>query len=168
MKTDIEYFKIKPLKNGRFVKPKLVNYSQDGIQKSWELVEVNDSVAVLIYNSDKERFIFVKQFRPALYNKNRESGGISLELCAGIVDKNLTLKEIASEEIYEECGYRVEPEEIEKITSFYTSIGFASSKQTLFYTEVNSTQKVNSGGGVEGEKIEVVEIDKKDIFKSSL
>jgi 8-oxo-dGTP pyrophosphatase MutT (NUDIX family) len=32
---------------------------------------------------------------------------MTLELCAGIVDKSLSLVEIAQEEILEECGYKV-------------------------------------------------------------
>ena len=42
----------------------------------------------------------------------------TLELCAGIVDKaNSTLEETASIEISEECGYRVEPSRLRKITT---------------------------------------------------
>lgn len=46
------------------------------------------------------------------------SFGETLELCAGIVDKvGKTLEEIAAEELYEECGYRVEPSRLRKITT---------------------------------------------------
>lgn len=44
--------------------------------------------------------------------------GFTLELCAGIVDKKISLAEIAVEEIFEECGYRVEPEKLERIIQF--------------------------------------------------
>jgi UDP-sugar diphosphatase len=81
---------------------------------------------------------------------------MSIELCAGIVDKNLTLQKIAQEEIEEECGYAVALESVEKITSFYTSVGFAGSKQTLYYVEVDESMKVSDGGGVDDELIEVV------------
>lgn len=33
--------------------------------------------------------------------------GITLELCAGIVDKSKPLIEVAKEEIEEECGFKV-------------------------------------------------------------
>ncbi len=44
--------------------------------------------------------------------------GVTWELCAGIVDKDLSLIEITREEIREECGYDVPAESISKITSF--------------------------------------------------
>ncbi len=46
------------------------------------------------------------------------SKGETLELCAGIVDKTgESLEEIAAEEVFEECGYRVEPSSLRKITT---------------------------------------------------
>ncbi len=96
----------------------------------------------------------MQQFRPAVYINN--DNGLTVELCAGIVDKELSLEQIAKEEIEEECGYDVPLEKIEKITSFYTSVGFAGSRQTLYYAEVDEDMKVSDGGGVDGELIEVV------------
>lgn len=44
------------------------------------------------------------------------SKGETLELCAGIVDKaGASLEEIAATEIWEECGYRVEPSRLQRI-----------------------------------------------------
>ena len=170
MDTKIENFELKDLKDGRFVKPKLVTYSQDGQKKSWEIVEVNDSVAILIFDKSKDKFILVKQFRPALFLKDKK--GITIELCAGIVDKDLSLAQIASEEIFEECGYQVETNLLEKVTSFYTAVGFAASKQTLFFVEVDESMKVGTGGGIDGEKIEIVEVSKEEakrvIFDESI
>jgi UDP-sugar diphosphatase len=163
MDTKIENFRLEKLENGKFVQPKLVTYIQDGVKKNWEIVEVNDSVAILIFDCSLEKFILVRQFRPALFVKDKK--GITLELCAGIVDKDLTLEEIAAEEIFEECGYRVDPKSLIKINSFYTSVGFAASKQTLFFVEVDLSMKVNSGGGIEAEKIEVVEVSKEEAKK---
>lgn len=44
--------------------------------------------------------------------------GVTYELCAGIVDKPLPPEEIAREEILEECGYKVNTENIMRITGF--------------------------------------------------
>jgi len=41
----------------------------------------------------------------------------TLELCAGIVDKDVTLEEIAREELLEEVGYDVPVSLLEKIVS---------------------------------------------------
>lgn len=44
--------------------------------------------------------------------------GVTLELCAGIVDKDLPLVEIAREEVLEECGYDVPVERMEEIMTY--------------------------------------------------
>lgn len=44
--------------------------------------------------------------------------GYSLELCAGIVDKNHSIEKIAKEEVLEECGYDVPESSLRKIFSF--------------------------------------------------
>ncbi len=156
MKNKITEFTLEPLHNPKFIHSYLAKYKQNDTQKSWEVVEAHNSVAILIYHTQKDSFILVKQFRPAVYNSNKN--GMTLELCAGIVDKNLSLQEIAQEEIEEECGYRVPLANISKITSFYTSVGFAGSNQVLYYAQVDESMKVSEGGGIDGELIEVVQI----------
>ena len=154
MENQIKNFKLEPLVDAKFIQTFFATYKQNGKAKSWEIVEAHDSVAILIYHRKKDAFILVKQFRPAVYLNNDD--GLTIELCAGIVDKQLSLVEIAMEEIAEECGYRVPIEKIEKITSFYTSVGFAGSKQMLYYAEVDESMKVSEGGGVDDEQIEVI------------
>ena len=43
--------------------------------------------------------------------------GVTIELCAGIVDKDLPAVEIAKAEVVEECGYNVPLSSFRKITS---------------------------------------------------
>ncbi len=170
MHSKIENFILKPLVDPKFISTALARYDQNGISKSWEIVKAHDSVAILIYHVGKDAFILVEQFRPAVYMNN--DNGMTVELCAGIVDKALSLKQIAKEEIEEECGYDVPTEKIEKITSFYTSVGFAGSRQMLYYAEVDEKMKVSEGGGVDNELIEVrilpVEKAKTLIFDESI
>jgi len=154
MANQIKHFKLQPLVNAKFISTSFATYEQDGIKKSWEIVEAHDSVAILIYHKEKKAFILVKQFRPAVYLNN--DNGMTVELCAGIVDKKLSLEEIAKEEIEEECGYDVPIHNIERITAFHTSVGFAGSKQTLYFAQVDESMKVSEGGGVDHEQIEVV------------
>lgn len=155
---NITNFSLEPLENPKFVFTSLAVYEQDGVKKSWEIVKAHDSVAVLLYHKDKNSFVLVSQFRPATYANGHDSG-ISLELCAGILDKDMSLPQIAKEEIFEECGYDVDVSKIEKIASFYTSVGFAGSKQTLYYAVVDESMKAGTGGGVDDEFIEIVYID---------
>ena len=140
--------------NAKFISTSFATYEQDGIEKSWEIVEAHDSVAILIYHKEKKSFVLVKQFRPAVYLNN--DNGMTVELCAGIVDKEMSLVEIAQEEIEEETGYAVSVDRIKKITSFYTAVGFAGARQELYYVEVDEGDKIHEGGGIDVEMIEVV------------
>jgi len=154
MQNNIKNFTVEKLEEGKFLKAKLARYIQNGKQKTWELLKTYDSVAILIYDKDKDAFVLVKQFRPAVYMNN--TTGMTIELCAGIIDKDLSLKEIAKEEVEEECGYKVELENIEKITSFHSSVGISGSKQNLYYVEVDKSMRVSDGGGIDDEEIEVI------------
>lgn len=44
--------------------------------------------------------------------------GIAIEFCAGMVDKDKPLVEIAKEEVLEECGYDVPVENFEEIVTY--------------------------------------------------
>ncbi|MCK5853991.1 MAG: NUDIX domain-containing protein [Sulfurovaceae bacterium] len=157
MENRIEEFKLQALTNPKFIESALVTYKQNGIEKSWEVVKAHDSVAILIYHKEHHSFILVKQFRPAVYMGGTQDG-MTIELCAGIVDKNLTLNEIAMEEIEEECGYAVPLESIERVTMVNNAVGFAGSIQTIFYVEVDESMRVSEGGGIDAEMIEVIEL----------
>lgn len=152
---------IKPLKETKFIQPIEINYTQKGVHKRWEAVLSHDSVAILLYHQEKEAFVLVKQLRVTVLNKNPDNGYM-YELCAGIVDKNCSNIQIAKEEILEECGYDVPLEKIEKISSFYTSVGISGTYQTLYYAQIDESMKLNNGGGLEEEEIEVIFIPKSE------
>jgi len=157
----VEIDKITPCHDSKFIKPKCVHYTQDGKAKKWEIVQTHDSVAILLYARDRDAFVLVKQFRPAVYLKNGD--GYTYELCAGLIDKaEKSIETIAREEILEECGYDVPEEQLERITSFFTAVGFAGGEQTLFFAEVDKRMQVSAGGGIEDEVIEVVDLPLED------
>jgi len=154
MKSDfiIKNFTQKPLDSFDFIKPVKLTYEVNGKKKTWEAVKGFDSVAVLLYHKEKESFLLVKQFRaPVFLNDNTKT--YTYELCAGIIDKDKPLKEIVKEEILEECGYDVNAQDIQKITSFFSNVGVGGSKQHLFYAVINESQKVSKGGGIDDEFI---------------
>ncbi|WP_457747020.1 NUDIX hydrolase [Sulfurimonas sp.] len=148
---------IQELKNPSYIQPIEINYTQNGIHKRWEAVISHDSVSILLYHKEKNAFIVVKQLRPAVLNANKHDGYM-YELCAGIIDKNISDKAIAKEEILEECGYDVPLQDIKKVTSFYTSVGISGALQTLYYAEVHESMHTNNGGGIDQEEIEVIYI----------
>lgn len=129
---------MKPLEKSIYLKPYTMHFTQNGQKKTWDLLGIHDSVAIIIYNKLRKVLILVKQFRPAVYlgtidpqdrqidspidtAKYPPENGITIELCAGIVDKQLTLAEIAKEEIFEECGYDVPVGSLELIGKLCTS-----------------------------------------------
>ncbi|MBE0490744.1 MAG: NUDIX domain-containing protein [Sulfurospirillum sp.] len=150
----IEVLEIVDCFDSIYVKPKSMLYTQNGVEKRWDIVDTHDSVAILLYHSELDAFVFVKQFRPAIYLKN--SDGFTYELCAGIVDKDLSCEQIAKEEVLEETGYDVPLERFERVSAFYTAVGFAGGRQTFFYAVVDDGMKANAGGGIDFEDIEVV------------
>ena len=156
VKNIIENFKLTPLEKAKFVETALATYTQNGIKKSWEVVKSHDSVAILIYHKEKEAFILVKQFRPPVYR--HDEIGMSTELCAGIIDKELSIEQIAIEEIDEECGFKVSLEKLERITKVSSSVGTSGTSQTIFYAEVYESMRISKGGGIDDEMIEVIEL----------
>ncbi|CAG0914473.1 unnamed protein product [Notodromas monacha] len=109
----------------------------------------HDNVSVLIFNTTREKLVFVRQFNPSAYvsslpedeigvgncvsvEKYPANTGFTVELCAGIVDKNLSLEAIAAEE----CGHAVDPRKLEKIVSIIGRPGLAGSSQNIFHVEV--------------------------------
>jgi UDP-sugar diphosphatase len=155
------------LENPRFVQPLRINYTQNGSNKTWEAVKSHDSVSILLYHKTKNAFLVVKQFRPPVYVHNNDYP-FTYELCAGIVDKDISLIQIAQEEIDEECGYKVEIDNISKINSFFTNVGVSGAKQHLYFATIDESMKVHEGGGINDEQIELefisIEESKKFIF----
>ncbi|KAJ8009229.1 hypothetical protein DPEC_G00086720 [Dallia pectoralis] len=95
------------------------------------------------------------------YPEPPASAGMTYELCAGLVDKaDLSLEEIARQEVLEECGYDVPVAKLRRITSYRSGVGVTGAKQTMFYVEVSDENRLGEGGGKpeEGELIEVVKV----------
>ncbi|KAK3912771.1 Uridine diphosphate glucose pyrophosphatase NUDT14 [Frankliniella fusca] len=199
----VEDVKITPLKESVFVKPLSLEFRQNGKQRKWDMIRVHDSVTIIIFNTTRQKLICVKQFRPAVYyssipeddkksgridtSKHPPSLGITLEFCAGIVDKNKSLVETAREEVLEECGYDVPLEKFEwfktaryaaycMLTPFHlisttinllmicvvhvifrAGVSTEGTRSNFFYVEVTDDMKVNQGGGLVDEG-EVIEV----------
>ncbi|KAF2357117.1 Nucleoside diphosphate pyrophosphatase [Trinorchestia longiramus] len=217
---EIEGMSVQPLVDAKFVKPFLLRYKQNGKPMTWEVSSVHPSVSIIIFNVDRKKLVFVKQFRPAVYfstysreerelfvckkssssamgagtgdeaiNVTEASGsesrstqtqnvpackslpalsgehGVTIELCAGVVDKDDELKQIAKEEVFEECGYDVKLEDLEEIITCRSGVGISGEKQTVYFTEVRDVNKTGRGGGLtsEGEFIEVVEMSIEEV-----
>jgi len=177
-------FKSIPFVPSVFVKPASVTFNQsngtDSRLRKWDYIEAHDSIAVLLYDKEMHSVLMVRQFRPTVYARALRHAqksnlpepsfvaGFTYELCAGLVDKDKSLVEIAHEEIMEECGYDVPTSLITEVTQFVSAIGTEGTNQTLFFAEVNSNMRQSGGGGVEhdGEAIELLALpfDRMDDF----
>lgn len=146
-----------------YVKPKRICYNEDGIQKTWDFIQSLDSVAIILHRIDIDALVVVVQFRPPVY-VNGQNDGYTYELCAGLLDKcDKSIQEVAAEEVQEECGYQLNPEQLHSVAEFHTSVGTSGAKQYIFYAAVTQNDRILRGGGVDGEIIQSVLIARADL-----
>ena len=115
-----------------------------------EVVTKKSAVGGIIYNTETEKYIFVKQWRPGPID-------FIIEIAAGLLDKEgEDPKECMIREIEEETGYKTDSI-ITLVDEFYSSPGFTDEKLTLYYAEVS--EQVTTNLGVDDEEIELVEMN---------
>jgi ADP-ribose pyrophosphatase len=124
--------------------------------------ERGDSVAILMYEKDTDSLLFTNQFR---YPTIKEKDGWILELTAGSLEAKEDPVQRVKKEVEEEIGYNVN--EIEFISSFFVSPGGTSERILLYYSEVNSSDKIFKGGGMKYEKedIQLIKITTKKVIQ---
>lgn len=146
---DLQDVEIGPLPpNSPWVRPVRMKFRQAGRTKSWDLLRIHDSVAMIVFNTTRKKLIFVSQFRPAVFyaslpekqgkvdlEKYPPSLGVTIELCAGIVDKDLPIPDIAREELLEECGYDAPVTSFNKISTCRSALRSYSENFIPFYRD---------------------------------
>jgi GDP-mannose pyrophosphatase NudK len=120
-----------------------------------EAYDRGNGAVILLYNKEKGTVILTKQFRlPTFVNGN--TSGMMIEACAGLLDKD-NPEDCIRKETEEETGYRIT--HVQKIYEAYMSPGSVTEILYFFVAEYSKDQKVNEGGGVEGEEnITVLEL----------
>jgi GDP-mannose pyrophosphatase NudK len=121
-----------------------------------EAYDRGNGATILLYNKEYKTVILTRQFRlPSFINGN--PGGMLIEACAGLLDKD-NPEDCIKRETEEETGYQVT--EVRKIFEAYMSPGSVTEILYFFVAEYNKSMKVNEGGGVEHEQenIEVLEV----------
>jgi GDP-mannose pyrophosphatase NudK len=120
-----------------------------------EAYDRGNGAVILLYNKSQKSVILTKQFRLPTY-VNGNADGMMIEACAGLLDKD-NPEDCIRKETEEETGYRIS--HVEKIYEAYMSPGSVTEILYFFVAEYSKSQKVNEGGGVEGEEnIEVLEL----------
>lgn len=124
---------------------------------SRESYDRGNGTGILLYNPEKGTVILTKQFRMPAY-VNNSNDGMSIEVCAGAIDKNEAPEVCIIREVEEEVGYRIT--EAKKVLEGYMSPGAVTEKMYLFIAKYTDAMKINDGGGldIEGEEIEVLEL----------
>ena len=114
----------------------------------------SDSVASLIYDTNMDKYIYVKQHR---FPIDRDL----VECVAGILEKGQSPTEAIEKEILEEVGYKIDS--IKSLGHGYTTPGCFEEKMHLFHIEVS--EKISKGGGAidENEDIEIIEMSKEEV-----
>ena len=132
---------------------------KDGTWKrlSRESYNRGNGTSILLYNKEKQTVILTKQFRMPAY-VNDVNDGMSIEVCAGALDKNESPETCIIREVEEEVGYKVKS--VKKVMESYMSPGAVTEKMHYYIAEYSEDMKINDGGGVESEdeEIEVLEI----------
>lgn len=130
--------------------------TRSGNEVKRELMVRKDAVAGVVYDTLKNKFIFVNQYRPG---SNTEI----IEIAAGTLDiEGEDPREAMIREIDEEIGYKTD--KIVLIDECYMSPGGSSEVITIYYCEVSN--KIHSGGGLENEDIDVIEMDLDEVLST--
>jgi GDP-mannose pyrophosphatase NudK len=121
-----------------------------------EVYDRGNGATILLYNKAARTVILTRQFRlPSFVNGNPT--GMMIEACAGLLDQD-NPEDCIRRETEEETGYRID--HLEKIYEAYMSPGSVTEILYFFIGAYSKNQKVNDGGGVDGEQenIEVLEL----------
>jgi UDP-sugar diphosphatase len=155
--------KIEDCPNPRFSKVQLVTADRDGEEFKWEMSPGADTVHILVFNTTRHKFLYVRQVRVPVLVNDPETLGRVVECCAGLIDKDKNIGQIAIEEVLEELGYAVKRENLLFFKAIKSSVGKAGIKAHLFLATVTDDDRVSDGGGIHGEDIEVVEVDPNEV-----
>lgn len=163
MLKPVEIISITPNDTPKFVKTQFVKAKRPDREFGWEMIKSHDSAHAMVYNKTTDEILLVKQVRIPVLVNNPGTNGQVYEACAGLVDKDIPINEIVREEILEELGYDIPVEKIEFIKTLKSSVGTVGTNAHTFYAEITEDERVNDGGGLETEDIEVVRIPATEI-----
>jgi GDP-mannose pyrophosphatase NudK len=155
----VEVLKTEVLSNNWYVLRK-VNFRLQKRDGTWEThsreaYDRGNGATILPYNLERRTVILTRQFRLPTFVNGNESGML-IETCAGLLDKE-NPSECIVRELREETGFAIQ--NVQKVMQAYMSPGSVTEVVYFFICEYTQAQKLTSGGGVEEEDIEVLEID---------
>jgi len=158
MKPNIEMLKTEVLSDNWYTLRKVTFRIQkrDGSweTQSREAYDRGNGATILLYDRSRGTVLLTRQFRLPTYVNGNDSGML-IEACAGLLDKD-NAEQCILREVREETGYEVRG--VRKILEAYMSPGSVTEILHFFIAEYSPAQRADSGGGVEEEDIEVLEM----------
>lgn len=131
-----------------------LSYEQNGKTIKRERIVKPDAVCSVIFDTVKEIYIFVKQYRPGCNE-------LMVEVVAGKIDDDEDPQTAIIREIEEETGYKTD--KIKVVQPFYySSPGYSTERLMIFYAEVS--KKVSEKCGIDDEAIELVELVPESVY----
>lgn len=122
--------------------------------QSREAYDRGNGATILLYNRARQTVILTRQFRLPTY-VNGNPTGMLIEACAGLLDQDQP-DEAIRREAAEETGYQVR--DLRKVFEAYMSPGSVTEKLFFYVAEYSRENRLNGGGGVDDEEIEVLEL----------
>ncbi len=119
-----------------------------------ETYDRGNGATILLYNRERGTVVLTRQFRYPAY-VNGHPDGILIEACAGLLDDD-NAEEGIKRETEEETGYQVAAPT--KIFDAFMSPGSVTERLAFFVATYEPDARAGTGGGVEGEEIEVLEL----------
>lgn len=130
-------------------------------------VQREDAAAVILYDRERDCFIFISQFRyPVAYHQEQ----VLMELVAGKVDEGEDPFITAIRETEEESGYVIPADRMKFLCTFFASPGYTTERYFLYLAEVTASDFTSKGGGLEEENeyIEKIEMTREEFFTACL
>jgi len=113
----------------------------------WECLERGDAVAVVLYDSRRDKVLLIEQFRVGPLARDDQPWLI--EIVAGMLDGDEKPELCARRECIEEAGY--EPLSLQPLGVFYVSPGGTSERIFMYLGETDCDRPVTGGGGLKHE-----------------
>ena len=149
----------------KFVKPaKLATYTigdKLGKKHYWEVIEnPKQTVHIMVINRDANTLHLVEQTRVPVAINTRFITGVTVEVCAGLVDKyegeEDQLVKIAIDEVQEELGYTITKSDIQQIDTILSNVGMSGSVSNLFVAVINNDTPKTTVNPQDGENLKEV------------
>lgn len=146
-------------KYGGYLKvDEITRKTKSGHEVKQEVMVRKNAVAALVYDTEKQKYIFVSQWRVG-------SMGDIIEIPAGTLDHpGENPRDAMIREIEEEVGYKVD--KITLIDECFMSPGGSSELISIYFCQVS--EKIGEGGGLEEEheEIDVIEMTSSEMTQT--